>query len=75
MIASYQTFPITNKTFIGTATAKLPFGERLLRANEDGDITFVFPSWTETITVTAGFDCVLSSDCSAVTSTSEIMMS
>ena len=75
MIASYQTFPITNETYIGTATAKLPFGERLLRANADGNITFTFPSGNVVLTVNEGFDCVISADCTAVTSTASILMS
>lgn len=75
MIAGYQTFPIHNDTFNGTATAEPQRAEHLVKALADQTLTFAFPSGEIEFDVLNGFDCVLSSDCSNITSTDAILLS
>ena len=73
---TYQVFPITSETYVGTATAEDLLTERLVKALEGGTITFNY-AVPIVVTVVAGMDFYVNDDglCDDVTSTAAIMMS
>jgi len=75
MISGYQTFPIHDDTFSGTATAEPQRGQHLVKALADQTLTFAFSSGPIEFDVLNGFDCVLSNDCQSITSTDAILLS
>jgi len=75
MISGYQTFPIHNGTFKGTATDEPQRGQHLVKALADQTLTLKFSVGNIEFDVLNGFDCVLSNDCQSITSTDVILLS
>jgi len=69
-----QAFPIHAQTFVGVATNE-EARNKIVHANEDGDITFIFGGDDVVVTTVAGQDFAVSVECMGVTSTAEIIIS
>ena len=55
MLTDYQVFPVTELSFIGTATSEAVGIERLIECGDTAcDITLVYPSGNKTFTAQPG---------------------
>lgn len=74
-LSHYQVFPVLENTYQGIALNEPIRKHRIVRAVNDGNITFNFPNSTKVVAATAGEDYLAGDGCESVTSTSNIMMS